>query len=215
MPVATLATDTIAPMFPIQEFATIVQANAAFIGPLIFTVAFFGSLIGTNLIVPSGAFLTATGVLVGAGVISWTVVIWAWCGAVTGLSVSYSFGLRLGTRVRQLPLIRKRPEFVGMAERLFARYGFASILIGYFSGPLRAAVASAAAIAGMKRVPFELANMASALIWAIVALGIGAIPGNMIEPDSIWLILGPILVPIVTVAISAVILALRWLAQQR
>jgi membrane-associated protein len=202
-------------MFSIQDIVENFQAIAPFIGPTIFFVAFLGSLLGTNLIVPAGAVLTATGVLVGAGVVTCTVVIWAWGGAVAGLSASYSLGLRVGPHVRQLPLIRKRPEFVEMAERLFAQYGFASILIGYFSGPLRAAVASAAAVAGMKRSSFELANVTSALIWAAVALGIGALPGKLIEPNSIWLIIGPILVPVVTIAISGIILALRWLGRRK
>jgi len=83
------------------------------------------------------------------------------------------------------------------------------MLIGYFSGPLRAPVASVAAIAGMRRGQFELANIVSALIWAVVAVGIGAIPGAMIEPNSIWLLIGPILVPVITIGISMAILFLR------
>jgi membrane protein DedA with SNARE-associated domain len=45
------------------------------------------------------------------------------------------------------------------ARSLFERFGFVAILIAYFSGPLRAPVAGAAAIAGMARWNFEMANI--------------------------------------------------------
>lgn len=125
------------------------------------------------------------------------------------MSASYTLGLRFGLRVQQIPLLRTRPDFMERARGIFERYGFFSILIGYFSGPLRALVASVAAIAGMRRGQFELANIASALIWAIVAVGIGAIPGAMIEPNSIWMFIAPILAPIITIVISAAILIMR------
>ena len=193
----------------IGDVSTLIHANSSFAGPLGLVVAFLGSLLGTNLIVPAGAILTALGVLIGAGVLSWTIVLWAACGAAVGMSASYTLGLRLGPRVQRIPLLRTRPEFIERARGLFERYGFASILISYFSGPLRAPVASVAAIAGMRRGQFELANIVSALIWAAVAVGIGAIPGTMIEPNSIWMLIGPILVPIITIGISVAILFLR------
>ena len=196
-------------MSAIQQITALIHANSSFAGPLCLIVAFLGCLLGTNLIVPAGAILTALGVLIGAGVLSWTIMPWAACGASVGMSASYTLGLRLGSRVRRIPLLRTRPEFIERARGLFERYGFASILIGYFSGPLRAPVASVAAIAGMRRGQFELANIVSALIWAVVAVGIGAIPGAMIEPNSIWLLIGPILVPVITIGISMAILFLR------
>ena len=196
-------------MSAVQQITVLIHANSSFAGPLCLVVAFLGCLLGTNLIVPAGAILTALGVLIGAGVLSWTIVPWAACGASVGMSASYTLGLRLGSRVQQIPLLRTRPEFIEHARRLFAQFGFASILIAYFSGPLRAPVASVAAIAGMRRGQFELANIVSALIWAVVAVSIGAIPGTMIEPNSIWMLIGPILVPIITIGISMAILFLR------
>jgi membrane protein DedA with SNARE-associated domain len=199
-------------MSAIEQITALIHAHSSFAGPLCLVVAFLGCLLGTNLIVPAGAILTALGVLIGAGVLSWTIVPWAACGASAGMSVSYTLGLRLGSRVQRIPLLRRRPAFMAGARRLFERYGFASILIGYFSGPLRAPVASTAAIAGMQRGQFELANVVSALVWTIVAVGIGAIPGTMIGPNSIWLLVGPLLVPVITIAISSAILLL-WSAR--
>lgn len=201
-------------MSAIQQITALIHANSSFAGPLCLVVAFLGCLLGTNLIVPAGAILTAVGVLIGAGVLSWTIVPWAACGASAGMSASYTLGLRLGSRLQRIPLLGKRPAFLERARGLFQRYGFASILIGYFSGPLRGPVASAAAIAGMRRGQFELANIVSALVWAVVAVGIGAIPGAMIGPNSIWLLIGPFLVPVITIGISSSILLL-WSASGR
>ena len=187
----------------------LVHSYSAVIGPLSFAIAFLGCLLGPNLLVPAGAFLTAMGVLVGAGIFSWTIVVWAACGAVVGLSGSYSIGLRLGASVRRMSLLRRWPDLMDRAEALFLRYGFAAILIAYLSGPLRAPVAAVAAIAGMRRVPFELANLVSAFVWAAFSVCLGAAPGTLIDPNSPWLLIAPFLVPLITVGISIIILLLQ------
>lgn len=193
----------------IHQITSLIHENSSLAGPLCFVVAFFGCLLGTNLIIPAGAILTALGVLKGAGVLSWTIVPWAACGASVGMSGSFTIGLHLGSRMRQIPMLRARPELLLRARVLFERFGYTSILIAYFSGPLRAPVASVAAIAGMRRGQFELSNMMSALIWSFFAVEIGAIAGGLIPPNSIWLLITPFLVPVITIGISLAILFLR------
>jgi membrane-associated protein len=199
----------------IQQITTLIHANSSLAAPVSFAVAFFGCLVGTNLVVPAGAILTAMGVLTGAGVISWTFGPWAACGAVLGMSASYTVGLRFGPRVQNIPLLRTRPGIILRARTLFERFGFAAILIAYFSGPLRAPTASVAAISGMRREKFEAANIVSSLVWTPWAVGIGAIPGAMIEPTSNWLPIALVVVPAVTVGISAAIMFLRARPVQR
>ena len=103
-------------------------------------------------------------------------------------------------------MLRSRPELIERARGLFERYGYVAILIGYYSGPLRSLVASASAIAGMPRGKFELANVMSAVAWSAGAVAIGAIPGTLIEPGSAWLVPGVILVPLVTIGLTALLL---------
>jgi membrane-associated protein len=196
-------------MSAIQQITALIHANSSFAGPSCLVLAFLGCLLGTNLIVPAAAILTALGVLIGAGILSWTIVPWAACGASLGMSASYTLGLRLRSHVQRIPLLRTRPELIVRARGLFKRYGFVSILIGYFCGPLRAPVASVAAIAGMPRGQFEVANIGSSLVWAVVVVSIGAIPGTLIEPDSGWLLIGQLLAPVITIAIASAILFLR------
>jgi membrane protein DedA with SNARE-associated domain len=193
----------------VQQVTDLIRAHAASAGLLGFLVAFLGSFLGTNLIVPAGSFLTAMGVLMGAGVIPWTILIWAACGASLGMTACYAMGQHFGVRVQQIPMLRNRPEFMRRAEAIFEKYGFLSILIGYFSGPLRAPLACIAAIAGMGRFKFELANISSSFIWSAFALGIGAAPGAIIERDSIWVLIAPVLVAAIAIGFSAMIYYLQ------
>ena len=201
-------------MFDPSKILDLINAYSELIGPGCFLVAFLGSLLGFNLLVPTGTLLAGIGVLVGAGAIAWTVVIWAALGAATGSSASYTAGIWLGPSVRSLSAWRSWSRVMERAQVLFRRYGFASILIAYFSGPLRAPVAAVAAIAGMRRIEFELANLSSAFVWATVAVGVGAVPGSMIEPNSPWLVVAPFLVPLLVIGISLAI-TLGWKATAR
>ena len=196
-------------MLDVGPILGLIHSYSEFIGPLRFLVSLLGSILGTNLVVPAGAFLTAMGVLVGAGIIPWTIVIWAAFGAMAGSSASYTAGVRFGSSVRRIRALRAWPGLTDRAQALLLRYGFAAILIGYFSGPLRAPVASLAAIAGMGRVQFELANLVSALVWASFAVSVGAAPGRLIDRNSPWLLIAPFLAPVITIGISIVILIVK------
>jgi membrane protein DedA with SNARE-associated domain len=191
-------------MSTVQQMTAFITANSSLAGPLSFLVTFFGCLFGSNFVVPAGAILGAMGVLTGAGVISWHFALWAPCGAALGMSASFTIGRYLGPRLQQA-----RPKLMARARSLFERFGFVAILIAYFSGPLRAPVAVVAAIAGMTRWRFELANLFSAVVWTVWAIGIGAIPGLLIEPHSAWLPVSLVLVPTATVVISVAIFYLR------
>lgn len=158
---------------------------------------------------PAGTFLVGIGVFVGSGIAPPTTILWAAVGAMAGTSASYTCGLWFGPRVRQMKLVKNRVDLMDRAEALFLRFGFASILLGYFSGPLRAPVASIAAMAGMSRARFEISNAISALLWATYSVGLGAIPGMMIDPNSPWLLVAPWLVPLIVIGVSATVLQLR------
>lgn len=193
-------------MLDASKILELIHSHSEFIAPLCFLVALLGSLLGINLVVPAGTFLTGIGVFVGAGTVPWTIVIWAALGAAAGSSASYTAGLRLGSSVRRIVAWRSWSDVMSRAQELFLRYGFVSVLIGYFSGPLRAPVAALAAVAGMSRIKFESANLCSALAWAAFAVGVGAAPGAMINPNSPWLLVVPFLAPVLTIGVSLAIL---------
>ena len=55
-------------------------------------------------------------------------------------------------------------------EAFTRKYGVWAIFIGRFFGPARAFVPLAAGIFEMPRMPFQIANVTSALIWAFLML---------------------------------------------
>jgi membrane protein DedA with SNARE-associated domain len=50
-----------------------------------------------------------------------------------------------------------------------------AIFVGYFLGPLRSSIPMVAGFAGMPHSKFQLANVPSALVWAIAAVAPGAL----------------------------------------
>lgn len=186
-----------------------VQENPSFTKIVAFGTSLVGSLPGANFVVPSGTILNAVGVLVGAGLESWTVVFWAALGATIGTSVSFALGRRLGPHARRLPMLRQRPHLFVKAEEVFAKYGVTSLVIGYFSGPLRAPIAIIAAIAGMSRRRFEIANVIIALLWSTASIVIGSVPGSFANLSDDSLVIMLIAVPAAAVAISGLIIFVR------
>jgi membrane protein DedA with SNARE-associated domain len=191
------------------QLIAFIHENAVLAVYAAFVIALLSSLPGPNVVIPAGTILNAIGVLVGAGVVHWTSVLWAAAGAILGMSVSYALGKRFELSVRSLPFLQNRPEVLDRAERLFAQYGVASILIGYFSGPLRAPTAVVAAIAGMRTLQFELACVPGALLWAGVSIALGAVPGSRFDAKSPWLLVMPIVVPALIVVLSSTIVLVR------
>ena len=106
------------------------------------------------------------------------------------------------------PVAAVARKFIGSSPRALQTIWFCRNLDRFFSGPL-GAPAGIAAVAGMPRWKFELANVLSALIWTAWAVGIGAVSGQMIEPNGGWLPIGLIVVPVITIGISALIVHLR------
>ncbi|MEO1720391.1 MAG: VTT domain-containing protein, partial [Pseudomonadota bacterium] len=65
------------------------------------------------------------------------------------------------------------PDLMPKGERFFAKYGVWAIVLGRFSGPLRATVPVVAGATQMNHVKFQIANWLSAVLWAGVLLTFG------------------------------------------
>lgn len=145
-------------------------------------LAFGESLAFISLVLPATAILLGTGGLLGAsGVAFWPCWAAAVLGAVLGDAVSYWIGWRFqGALARVWPFTRY-PEVLPRGERFFRRWGVWGVFFGRFLGPLRAAVPLAAGACAMPALPFSLANIGSALVWATGVLS----PGWLA-----WMVLG-------------------------
>lgn len=158
-------------------------------------IAFGESLVLVGLVIPATALMLAIGGLIGSGIVSPVPVITgAIVGAVLGDVVSYWLGRWLGPRVvHRRPLLSYR-EQVAQARLFFRRFGFASIFVGRFFGPVRATMPMVAGMMRMDQRRFQLANVSSAVVWAPVMLAPGWLAGKGANElggasQSEWLVL--------------------------
>ncbi|WP_336487682.1 DedA family protein [Methylobacterium nigriterrae] len=138
-------------------------------------LAFCESVAFLSLLVPATVILLGIGALVGAADIAfWPVVAAAAVGAALGDWLSYEFGFLYKEGARRMWPMRRYPEMVARGEAFLHRWGAAAVALGRFFGPARAVVPLIAGIFGVDRLPFQVANVLSAIVWAFVLLAPGA-----------------------------------------
>lgn len=108
------------------------------------------------------------------------VMVCSFLGSATGITVSYVVGSKLG-----LPFLRKIGPKIHITEekiegthRLFARFGSAMLIIGYFIPGVRHLTAYVAAISRMDFRKFMLFAYIGALIWSITFIMLGYFLGE-------------------------------------
>jgi len=144
-----------------------IRDNQAWAVPLVFVLAFGESLAVISLLLPATAILFGMSGLMGAsGVAFWPCWIAAAAGATLGDAVSYWFGYHFKDRLAHIWPLTRVPGLLPRGQRFFVRWGIAGVFFGRFFGPLRAAVPLVAGSCGMAHLPFQLANVGSAIVWA-------------------------------------------------
>ena len=162
-------------------FTTAADAVTAFVTqhqawsmPVVFVLAFGESFAFLSLIFPATALLIGIGGVVGAagldGAGLWAA---AAAGAALGDWVSYWLGMRYGHAITEMWPLSRAPGLVTRAKAFFERWGFFAVFLGRFSGPLRASVPLVAGISRMPQLPFQIANITSAVVWAVSLLWFG------------------------------------------
>lgn len=140
------------------------------------------AIIGT--FVPGSIMMTALGTLAGAGVVPlWKTIIYAILGAIVGDGISYWLGHYFKSSLPQVWPFRRYPTLLKTGEVFFYKYGYMSVFIGRFVGPVRALVPLVAGMLGMRPLPFIVANVASAIGWAPAYM----LPGILLGAASLEL----------------------------
>lgn len=188
----------------------LVSAHSALAGPAVGALAFMESLIVIGMFVPAVALMIGVGGLMATGVLDPApVLLWAVLGAALGDWLSYLLGRRIGPSIyRRWPLSSHRQE-TAFARLFFRRYGFVSVLLGRFFGPVRATVPLVAGVVRMNHRTFQSANVLSAIIWVPAMLAPGYLAGANLPMESITkgqalaIGLGLILVPFLLASVVA------------
>lgn len=148
------------------------QGWAPFITGLL---AFGESLAIVSVLIPATVIMVAIGALIGgAGLDFWPIWVGAVIGAFLGDWVSYEVARHFGDPIRHSRALKRQQALMDRSEAFIRKYGVWGVFFGRFFGPLRALVPLVAGIFEMPRWLFQIANGASALVWATGLLAPGA-----------------------------------------
>lgn len=155
-----------------------VKAHEAHALPIAFTIAMAESIIGISLMVPSTIILIATSTVLGASGVD---IVWLWLaaglGATFGDWISYGLGYFFEHRLHEYWPLRGNQDLLRRGHEFFERWGWISLFVSRFMGPLRSLTPLIAGICEMPLLQFGVASLVSAMIWAGVVLapsGLGA-----------------------------------------
>ncbi len=152
------------------------QSHPLWSFPIAFVIAFSESFVGVSFIVPGTILLITLGGVIGASDIG---IFPGWAGAVAGSVlgdwISWWIGFHYHHQIVHMWPFRKFEAQIENALHFFHRWGTAAIFIGRFMGPFRATVPLVAGMSELEFWPFQIANTASALVWAYVILAFPAV----------------------------------------
>jgi membrane protein DedA with SNARE-associated domain len=148
-----------------------IQNHEALGAVVVFLLAFCESFAFISLVVPATGILLGVGGLIPVfGIKFWPIWAAAALGAVAGDWLAYDLSLRARTYLIATRTFSNHSELLVRGTEFVGRWGMLAVFAGRFFGPLRAVVPIAAGICKMPWVKFQIANVASALLWASAIL---------------------------------------------
>ncbi len=153
--------------------------------------AFGESFAIISFFVPGTTILVAAGTLMRTGVLSLdpiTAAAAAAIGALVGDTLSFLMGRAFGTGLRHRWPFKNHHGAFDRGEIFFKKYGWPSVFVGRFLGPLRAFIPLTAGMCRMPAIPFYVTSIISAAIWAPALLYsgylIGWVLGSGLPPEE-------------------------------
>ncbi|MEN8213619.1 MAG: bifunctional DedA family/phosphatase PAP2 family protein [Pseudomonadota bacterium] len=169
----------------LDSLITWVNVHPHWAGIVVFLVAFSESLAVIGMIIPGVVMMFAAGALIGAGAVGFQGIYWwAVAGAVLGDGLSFWIGQHYKQQLCAIWPFSRHPQMLDRGTRFFQRWGGKSVALGRFFGPVRAVIPL---VAGMMEMPlqrFLIANVLSALGWAVAYLLPGIVIGVSLELAS-------------------------------
>lgn len=134
----------------------------------VFVLALSESLPIIGAVVPGTATILTIAAMAGAGLLPvWAVLLAACLGAIVGDGVAYWIGHTYHEQALRIWPLSRYPGAIERSEAFFARHGGKSIAIARFTPVVRAFVPLVAGMSGMCPRRFYIANITSAVVWAI------------------------------------------------
>jgi membrane protein DedA with SNARE-associated domain len=147
------------------------QAHPFWCLPIAAAIAFSESFVGVSIIIPGTTLLLTLGGVIGASHIPvWPAVLGATLGSILGDWISWWIGFHYHHQILHIWPFRKFETQIEKGLHFFQKWGPGAIFIGRFTGPLRATVPLVAGMSETAFWPFQLANAASAVVWAVAIM---------------------------------------------
>jgi membrane protein DedA with SNARE-associated domain len=163
----------------VRQTVAFVQDHQGWAAPLLFALAFGESFAFIAVWVPFVSILLAVGAVLGASGLSiWPALLGAILGAFAAQWLAYEMAFRLKGRVMRFWPLSRQEALVVRGVAFFRRRGLPAVFVGRFFGPLRAVTPFAAGLCEMPRARFQIANLASAIVWSAGMLAPGVLGMN-------------------------------------
>lgn len=157
-----------------QTTLALIRQHKEWAALIVFLLAFCESFAFVSLIVPATAVLLGVGGLIAvSGLHFWPNWLAAAAGACAGDWLAYDLTLRFKDDILRIRPFASHPKLVARGMQFFSKWGIAAVFVGRFFGPLRAIVPIAAGLNAMPWWAFQIANVASAALWAAAVLAPG------------------------------------------
>lgn len=182
-------------MLDLESFAK----SAGYLGITAIIFAESGLLIGFFL--PGDSLLFTAGFLAGQGFfdIRWLIAL-CFVAAVTGDSVGYAFGHRIGRRLFHRPESRFfKPEHLRRAESFYEKHGGKTIILARFIPVVRTFAPIVAGVGKMRYPKFLSYNVIGGALWAIGLPLLGFWIGEVVPNIDKYLI--PVIAVIIVLSI--------------
>jgi membrane protein DedA with SNARE-associated domain len=164
-----------------------VRAHHVWAPFIVGALAFGESIAVVSLFIPATVLLLGIGALIeGMGLAFWPMWLGAAIGASLGDWLSYEVGRYLEDRAQHVWPLNRYPELIRKGEDFCRRFGAWAVAVGRFFGPARAFVPLVAGVFQMPRLPFQAANILSALLWAYLLLTVGDVTGDLFGRAMDW-----------------------------
>lgn len=162
-----------------QHLVLWIYQHPTWAGFALFLFSAFESLAVIGFLIPGTILMTAVGIFIGAGLLSyWPMVVWAATGSLFGDAISFTVGYFLKDNLNRVWPFKTRQHWLIKGQAFFEQHGGKSIFLARFIGPLRAL---APIIAGAMRMPatkFYIIDTCSVVLWAVFYLLPGVILGE-------------------------------------
>ena len=163
----------------VRQTIAFVQDHQGWAPTILFALAFCESFAFIAVWVPFVSILLAVGAVLGASGLSiWPPFFGAIVGAFAAQWLAYEMAFRLKGRVMRLWPLSHNEAWVARGVAFFQRRGLPAVFVGRFFGPLRAVTPFAAGMCEMPRMRFQIANLASAVVWSAGMLAPGVLGMN-------------------------------------